>query len=431
MPRSLLVFLSMVILVCAPAAHAAFAGRATTSVGQLQYIGFGDVGGGVGSGRYIPGSCSAAGDATTCTLSGHYVETSASDHVPGMPGTFTLRLTYGGAGASPVTALSSAPGSDVLQFASGAAYTFTLEIMTAAGEHFTGLYPAPVFADSVAFSTFLDPATVACTGLATSQSCRVGEVGLVPGATITGSVNPFDFSIPGQFSVAQPVDVIEYYNASLDHYFITYLAPEIENLDAGRTPTRWTRTGYTFRIYASDVPGTSPVCRFYIPPGLGDSHFFGRGVVECDGTAAKFPALILEDPQFMHVALADGRNVPRRHAARLPCVQQPLGRESSLHGGPGRSRPDGLARLARRRRRPGSRRDVCASELTAGVAGRRCSAFETRSVAGGPSPAIRMLQRTRSTSIESTEPRHHRKANFACAGGRGSAGRSRAARTAC
>jgi hypothetical protein len=298
------------LVVCAFNSHAAFVGHSTSTSGQLQYAGFGDVGGGVGSGRYTVGTCVSASNATTCTLSGSYVETVASDHAPGMTGTFTLKLSYSGTGPSPVTARSVSAGSDVLQFASGGTYTFTLDVLTAAGEHFTGLFPAPVFPDSIAFSTFLEPGTFGCTGLAAAQPCRIAQVGLVPGATITGNVNPFDFSIPGNFAGGQPVEVVEFYNAALDHYFITYLPAEIDNLDAGRTPTRWTRTGYTFKIYAKNVVGTSPVCRFYIPPGLGDSHFFGRGLVECDETAIKFPALILEDPLFMYVALPTGGTCP-------------------------------------------------------------------------------------------------------------------------
>jgi hypothetical protein len=45
------------------------------------------------------------------------------------------------------------------------------------------------------------------------------------------------------------------------------------------------------------------VCRFYIPPGLGDSHFFGRGTTGCNDTKAKFPSFVLEDPLYMHVFL--------------------------------------------------------------------------------------------------------------------------------
>jgi len=102
---------------------------------------------------------------------------------------------------------------------------------------------------------------------------------------------------------AQPATVVEYYNTTLDHYFITWVAAEQANLDAGRTPTRWTRTGATFKVFTSAQAGTSPVCRYYIPPGLGDSHFFGRGTAECDATGAAHPTFVLEDPTFMDVFL--------------------------------------------------------------------------------------------------------------------------------
>jgi len=49
--------------------------------------------------------------------------------------------------------------------------------------------------------------------------------------------------------------------------------------------------------------GRSPVCRFYIPPGLGDSHFFGRGTAECNSTGTKNPSFVLEDPAFMQMYL--------------------------------------------------------------------------------------------------------------------------------
>ena len=106
------------------------------------------------------------------------------------------------------------------------------------------------------------------------------------------------------------VDVVEFYNASLDHYFITHGAAEIANLDAGHTPTRWTRTGQTFKAYATPHASTSDICRYYIPPGLGDSHFFGRGTVECTSTGQRFPALILEDATFMRMFLPNAGACP-------------------------------------------------------------------------------------------------------------------------
>ncbi|MEO5700696.1 MAG: choice-of-anchor Q domain-containing protein, partial [Casimicrobiaceae bacterium] len=102
---------------------------------------------------------------------------------------------------------------------------------------------------------------------------------------------------------APVVLVVEYYNASLDHYFITYVPGEIATLDAGIAIKGWVRTGYTFTAYRTAQAGTSPVCRFYIPPASGDSHFFGRGTAECDATGQRNPTFVLEDPAFMHMFL--------------------------------------------------------------------------------------------------------------------------------
>ena len=113
----------------------------------------------------------------------------------------------------------------------------------------------------------------------------------------------------GQFFVADipgpggtPM-VVEFYHAGLDHYFITWMPSEIAKLDAGTEMRGWARTGHSFKTYTTSQAGTSPVCRYYIPPGLGDSHFFGRGTVECDATGQKNPRFMLEDPAFMQMYL--------------------------------------------------------------------------------------------------------------------------------
>jgi len=106
------------------------------------------------------------------------------------------------------------------------------------------------------------------------------------------------------------VTVVEYYNATLDHYFGTWDATEQGKLDAGNTPTRWNRTGQSYRAYASAQPGSSAVCRFYIPPALGDSHFFGRNAAECSATGARNPTFVLEDAAFEHVVLPTAGTCP-------------------------------------------------------------------------------------------------------------------------
>jgi hypothetical protein len=104
-------------------------------------------------------------------------------------------------------------------------------------------------------------------------------------------------------AVAATPQVVEYYNASLDHYFVTWIADEIATLDAGTAIRGWKRTGQAFKTWATPQAATSPVCRYYIPPALGDSHFFGRGTVECDATGKNNPSFVLEASDFMHMVL--------------------------------------------------------------------------------------------------------------------------------
>jgi len=99
------------------------------------------------------------------------------------------------------------------------------------------------------------------------------------------------------------VTMVEYYNATLDHYFGTFAAGEQAILDAGNTPSRWTRTGQGYRVYPAAQAQASPLCRYYIPPALGDSHFFGRDARECGATAARNPSFFLEDAAFGYVML--------------------------------------------------------------------------------------------------------------------------------
>lgn len=103
-------------------------------------------------------------------------------------------------------------------------------------------------------------------------------------------------------AVAQPVDVVEYYHAASGHYFISALEADIDALDAGRFEG-WVRTGGTFRAHASATATSSPVCRFYIPPAQGDSHFYSASPAECAETAQKFPTFVAESPSVMHVDL--------------------------------------------------------------------------------------------------------------------------------
>jgi hypothetical protein len=110
---------------------------------------------------------------------------------------------------------------------------------------------------------------------------------------------------------ALPVTSVEYYNAGLDHYFISNLQPDIDALDTGRI-AGWARTGQSFRVFpsqASGGAGVNPVCRFYIPPAHGNSHFFSASPAECNSIQQKsltdpnYSGYVFESPAVFFVAL--------------------------------------------------------------------------------------------------------------------------------
>jgi len=54
----------------------------------------------------------------------------------------------------------------------------------------------------------------------------------------------------------------------------------------------------------------STVCRFYIPPDAGDSHFYGRSFAECDETQQKYKRFQLETWNFMEMLLPSAGTCP-------------------------------------------------------------------------------------------------------------------------
>jgi hypothetical protein len=99
------------------------------------------------------------------------------------------------------------------------------------------------------------------------------------------------------------VIAVEFYNASLGHYFLSTNPAEIDNLDSGRT-VEWVRTGLRFQAYDHPAPGTSAVCRFYRAPAFGDSHFYSASAAECAQTAAAHPVdWVYESPSVFYVQL--------------------------------------------------------------------------------------------------------------------------------
>ena len=138
----------------------------------------------------------------------------------------------------------------------------------------------------------------------------------------------------------QIVDVIEYYNAAQDHYFITALAQEIQRWTMAWL-AGWKRTGDSFKAYFAANDGFSPVCRFYIPAGYGDSHFYSASPAECADALAKYPSFIQESANVFYIGLPDGDDgcLPGRDesglsrlewAASTPITVTPPVRRSSI-----------------------------------------------------------------------------------------------------
>lgn len=108
----------------------------------------------------------------------------------------------------------------------------------------------------------------------------------------TGADEPVGYF---QFSVTSkgPVNVVEFFNADLGHYFITADENEIELLDLGYK-RGWVRTGLGFRaLDGATLPSNAlPVCRFYGAPAAGlDSHFYSQDAAECTAVAARWPGI--------------------------------------------------------------------------------------------------------------------------------------------
>ncbi|MDQ2961960.1 MAG: hypothetical protein M3R31_02200 [Pseudomonadota bacterium] len=134
--------------------------------------------------------------------------------------------------------------------------------------------------------------------------------------TRTGTSTPnVATNFAGATAVIPPLpDVsVEYYNATLDHYFISDLQPDIDALDTGHFPG-WTRTAKSFKVFASQAsggPGVNPVCRFYIPPAHGNSHFFSASPAECALLQQKmltdpnYSGYVYETPNAFYIALPD------------------------------------------------------------------------------------------------------------------------------
>lgn len=115
---------------------------------------------------------------------------------------------------------------------------------------------------------------------------------------------------PPKYAVATVywMPVIEYYNATLDHYFITADRVESAALDHG-VFAGWKRTRQSFHATVGNRPNPIgvPVCRLYGNPAWGlDTHFYTANLQECSDLANNSGgAWKLEGADVFRITIAD------------------------------------------------------------------------------------------------------------------------------
>jgi len=111
-----------------------------------------------------------------------------------------------------------------------------------------------------------------------------------------------DYTEPAPLSPGER-DVIEYYNPSLNHYFITAEPAEAAMLDAGIIVPGWLRTGFQFKSWSLDAGRGLAACRFFGTPGIGpNSHFYTIDPTEC--------AKVQANPFWQFEGLAFAEDIP-------------------------------------------------------------------------------------------------------------------------
>lgn len=102
---------------------------------------------------------------------------------------------------------------------------------------------------------------------------------------IRGALLPAMLAASFSASAAAPdTEAVEFYNAFINHYFVTATATEAQALESGAAGPGWLRTGRSYPAWLdkSSAPADAqPVCRFYSTGA--NSHFYTASANECAG----------------------------------------------------------------------------------------------------------------------------------------------------
>jgi uncharacterized protein (TIGR03437 family) len=232
-----------------------------TSTQNFQLTGLGGNSSGQGQSLMKWGSCTYDGTNTTCTLSGQYTGFGSSGN-----GAYSFVVSYPGNGTFPLNAVSQTPGSDLFYAQATSNFNLVITLTPSGGAPPVMLYS---FAN---FNFYYSGAT--CTGVP-AASCGIGQVGLTPNATITGTVTGNFDPTPtirtssgvitasgyGGFSAIAPSTWIEIYGVNLG-----------TNLPAGLSRT-WATGDFSGNNAPTALAGTTvtvagqPAYVLYVTPG--------------------------------------------------------------------------------------------------------------------------------------------------------------------
>lgn len=133
--------------------------------------------------------------------------------------------------------------------------------------------------------TFLD-AYLAVPSRGASAMARLIKMAQVQGGREDSLV--VDVHVPTSFNTAaRERPAVEFYNTTLNHYFVAATQFEVDYILAGSAGPGWVLTNESFKVYSDTPPGGSPavneVCRFYgVPAGGPNSHFFAADATACE-----------------------------------------------------------------------------------------------------------------------------------------------------
>jgi len=233
-----------------------------TSTQNFTLTGIGGNSAGEGQSTVSWGSCAFDGTNTTCTVSGPYTYAGTAAAL-GTSGTYSFVISYAGKGAFPLNAVSQTPGGNFFSYAATGNYNnFVITLTPTSG--------TPVNFYSFANFAFYYSSNAICTGTSVS-TCGVGQVGLTPGAVISGPIT-------GTFDPTPTIRNSEGVISASGYGGFTSIAPgtwmEIYGVNLATTQTQvWTSANFTNNTAPSTLATTSvtvggqPAYIYFVSPG--------------------------------------------------------------------------------------------------------------------------------------------------------------------